>query len=553
MHYLFLLLTFAFSLDGHARVMTSYIAVQSVSECGLVATNDRRWTRLDADSIKPKGRYCLRVPVERPRTTLLLPTLKVSMLGAYHLYWNGRYLASNGIPADTETGERPGRLGSLHPLLPPHEVRDSNTLLISVSTQHLTPRVGRLLHDVRIDDYQALVRQPLFESLPLVASSGAMVLMALYMLMVHALERTRVSHLVFSLLCGLLALMLVTELWRDLFSYPYDRHVVRIRAILALSFAIALLLPCYYVLFYQRRVRPSLGAAGAIILVASAQGFDSYGLGCFAMLMLGIAASLLICISAWRARLPFSGINLMALSALAFPVLVNPETYTDRALFLMFPVLAIALLLTLSLEHHQQRRHALRAVRLEVDLLRQSLQPHFLMNSLTMVMEWIEQNPPKAIGFIDALADEFRQLNACADKRLIPLSMELQLCRSYLAMMGYRKGRSFNLDSRGVDPSLPVPPAMLHTLVENAFSHNRLDFNATFTLTQYQLPDAIMLRFDCPYDGDAHHDGGGLGLAYIRARLDDAFGRHWKVHHHCGGDVWRTEITIASKEPACAS
>ncbi|MES2321582.1 MAG: histidine kinase [Pseudomonadota bacterium] len=542
----FLLFLFAclFSLDASAAQFVP-------GDCTNVAGNDPRWAQLQNGSLKASGRYCVQVALARPALASAQPALKVSLLGAYQLYWNGRYLGSNGQPADDAASERPGVLGSLHPLLPPHEINDRNVLRISVSTHHANPRMQRLLHDVAIGDYAGMIRRPLLDSLPLVAACGVMLLMALYMAIAFLLDRARRAQLLFAFLCGAFALMLVTELWKELIGYTYDLHVVRLRAILVLSFAIAILLPCYYAMFYQRPVRPALLGGGAVVLAVAGFAIDSYDLGSLVMLLLGVVASLAIGIAAWRARQPYSGINLAALAVLACPVVLDPLTFADRSLYLMFPLLALGLLLTLSLEQRQHRRHALHAVRLENELLRRSLQPHFLMNSLTMVMEWIEQQPSKAVLFIEALADEFRQLNACADKKLIPLSEELALCRSHLAIMGYRKGRRYILDAP--DSKLRIPPALLHTLIENAFSHNKLDADATFSLTQHHLPEGLMLRFDCPYDGGKLHQGGGMGLAYVRAHLEDTFGRRWTLRQEQVQHVWRTEITIPATEAGCAS
>lgn len=546
----FLIFLLACFLSSGASA-AQFVAVASIDDCTGVADKDPRWADVQSGSLKASGRYCIQVPLERPAQAIAHPALKVSLLGAYHLQWNGRYLASNGKPADAAASEQPGTLGSLHLLPPPHEIRDRNVLRMSVSTHHANPRMLRLLHEVSIGEYAGMVRQPLLDSLPLVAACGVMLLMALYMAMVYLLERARRAHLLFALLCGAFALMLVTELWKDLIGYGYDLHVVRLRAILVLSFTIAVLLPCYYTVFYQRPVRAALLGSGVLVLAVAGLAIDSYDLGALVMLLLGLAASLAIGIAAWRARQPYSGINLAALALLACSIVLDPATFADRSLYLMFPMLALSLLLTLALEQRQHRRRALHAIGLENELLRRSLQPHFLMNSLTMVMEWIEQHPPKAIQFIEALADEFRQLNACASKQLVPLSEELALCRSHLAIMGYRKGRQYVLDAPETD--MGIPPALLHTLIENAFSHNRLDADAAFALTLHELSDGLMLRFDCPYDGGKLHKGGGMGLTYVRARLDDVFERRWSLRQEQVRDVWRTEITMPATEAACAS
>src|SRR3546814_6783665 len=71
---------------------------------------------------------------------------------------------------------------------------------------------------------------------------------------------------------------------------------------------------------------------------------------------------------------------------------------------------------------------------------------------------------------VDALADEFRTLVDVSGRALIPLEDELALCRAHLEVMGFRKDQAFVLDAR-LDPDSPaVPPAVLHTLIETAFT-----------------------------------------------------------------------------------
>jgi hypothetical protein len=338
--------------------------------------------------------------------------------------------------------------------------------------------------------------------------------------------------------------LLVAEVWKELIGYNYDLHIVRLRLILALSCCIALALPCFYAAFYQLHTQPIKLAIGATAIAIAALIIDSYDLAGLMVLVMGMLASLAINVVALRRRLPFSRVNLLVLAVMNGAMLLEPATFADRWLFLMFPLLALALLLALSLEHRTQSQQAMRAIQLENDLLRRNLQPHFLMNSLTMVMEWIEQSPPKALLFIEALAAEFRQLSRCADQRLVSVADELQLCRSHLDIMGYRKERSYALDAEGVEPTLQVPPALLHTLLENAFSHNKLDYDARFSLSQEVQGKHVLLRFECPHDGRQRHTGTGMGLAYLRARLADAYGKHWSMQQQADGAIWRTSIQI---------
>src|SRR3546814_13160437 len=90
---------------------------------------------------------------------------------------------------------------------------------------------------------------------------------------------------------------------------------------------------------------------------------------------------------------------------------------------------------------------------------------------LTALAGWIEESPHTAVRMVDALADEFRTLVDVSGRALIPLEDELALCRAHLEVMGFRRDQAFVLDARLDPDSQAVPPAVLHTLIENAFTH----------------------------------------------------------------------------------
>ena len=107
-----------------------------------------------------------------------------------------------------------------------------------------------------------------------------------------------------------------------------------------------------------------------------------------------------------------------------------------------------------------------------MELIKKHIQPHFLMNSLTALEELIEQSPHQAIDFIQKLSELFKQVHNLIDKRLISLSDELKYCQAYIDILNYRNGSNIALTIEGNSTSVRLPPGILLTLIENAFSHN---------------------------------------------------------------------------------
>jgi LytS/YehU family sensor histidine kinase len=191
----------------------------------------------------------------------------------------------------------------------------------------------------------------------------------------------------------------------------------------------------------------------------------------------------------------------------------------------------------------------LKSARLEIELLKRHIQPHFLMNTLTALSEWIEEAPSGAASMIHALADEFKTLSEVSNKSLIPMKDELRLCSSHLEIMSRRKGCQFVLQSDGVDPECLIPPAVIHTLVENAITHSRaLNPEVVLKLRAENRNGRTKYVFEAPTGriSKSEENKSGTGFRYIRARLQESYGSNWEFNSAQAENLWITEISIPS-------
>jgi LytS/YehU family sensor histidine kinase len=216
-------------------------------------------------------------------------------------------------------------------------------------------------------------------------------------------------------------------------------------------------------------------------------------------------------------------------------------------------LLLIACLLTsLSLQIRAMKtvyeQATLNASKLEIALLKKNIQPHFLMNTLTSVIECLEFAPDQAIKFIMALAEEFELICQVSDKQLIAITDEIRLCQYHLDIMGLQKQISYSLELVNIDHTEQVPPGLFHTLVENGITHNvyrrphvsfRLAMESTETGRRYTLltPKADRVSNKKP--------GTGLGNKYIQMRLDESYPGCWRLEQTDSPHGWLTTIDIA--------
>ena len=115
--------------------------------------------------------------------------------------------------------------------------------------------------------------------------------------------------------------------------------------------------------------------------------------------------------------------------------------------------------------------------------------------------------------------------------------------------MSYRKDQKYVLNIKDIDLSQKIPPAILHTLIENSLTHNRYTSDTTiFNLQQINnLEDnTIELQLSTPISQNGHNKivGTGTGLKYIRSRLTESFQDRWHFEEQALGDFWISKVRI---------
>ena len=191
-----------------------------------------------------------------------------------------------------------------------------------------------------------------------------------------------------------------------------------------------------------------------------------------------------------------------------------------------------------------------RSQRLEAELLKKSIQPHFIMNTLLSIKSFLGRDSSKAEKLIEALAEEFRLINRISAALEIPLNEELHLCRLHLELMGYRRAAQYTLICHGDCRDFFIPPMILHTLIENGLTH------------AFKPRENGVFRFSCKKEKRQtvyrlENDGSGLagmmreeeakieegmGMKYVRARLNEAYPGKWRLDYGVSHGRWFVQI-----------
>ena len=165
-----------------------------------------------------------------------------------------------------------------------------------------------------------------------------------------------------------------------------------------------------------------------------------------------------------------------------------------------------------------------RLLEAQMATLQAQIEPHFLFNTLALIGQLIETDPPQAakihMNLIEYLRATLPQMRASGGGTL---GRQVQLSRSYLAIMQARmKERlAVNFDIPANLEHAPFPPMMLQTLIENAIKHGlepkieggRIDISARL--------DGGVMQVNVRDNGAGFnmHADEGVGLANIRERL----------------------------------
>ena len=179
--------------------------------------------------------------------------------------------------------------------------------------------------------------------------------------------------------------------------------------------------------------------------------------------------------------------------------------------------------------------------------LQAQVEPHFLYNTLANVQALTEVDPPAANQMVGHLIQYLRAALPKMRENTSTVGQEVERVRAYLNILKMRMGDrlEFGIDVAEDLLTVPFPPMMLPSLVENAIKHGlepqreggRIDvvvarmFTADGDRIRLQVKDTGHGLFDAPVQA-----GGGVGLSNLRERLAALYGD--KAH-----------FTIESNEP----
>ncbi len=520
---------------------------------------EKNWNDQDWRKGKPfmnDGRvFWFRTPIEilKAPESLHPYGIQLHVYGEYEVFWDGVLIGKNGNPGQEAVFGPEGKLWTTHSIPTKLTEQGDHLLAIRVSLHYFGDHAG--LWEVDIDYYDDLLTDRLIETSYMHIFAGAFLIASFYFLFLYLSNKKEYPMLIFSISCFLFFILILAEFIKTNISIHYSLHVIRLETIGALMFGISFLIPLYFSMQfpYPKRKLMLIIYAGVLLFIFLIKHHYFHFTSRNMALSMWIFSFGIVVFGVYK---KVRGARLVLLTLLV-SVGLSFVTSFDKSLFAGFGLILLSMMYLLSLGIREQRlayeNSLVQSTRLRLQLLKKNIQPHFLMNTLTSLIDWVEEAPKKGVLFIEALAKEFDLFNQIENQTLIPITQEIALCRTHLEIMEYRKEINYTWEEEGIDPEQKIPPGILHTLLENGITHslpledNSVRFKLLFESTS-DFKCYTFLTFATSVRQRTDSVEEGTGLKYIKARLTESYDTKWELSSEPVDHGWKNVIKIYSRE-----
>lgn len=192
-----------------------------------------------------------------------------------------------------------------------------------------------------------------------------------------------------------------------------------------------------------------------------------------------------------------------------------------HSIFLFIAVLLFSLIIRIVNRWKQTEKQRLLA---ELSNLKAQINPHFLFNALNSIYALSLEKSDQAPNAVICLSGMMRYVIYEAGKEWVPLEMEMNYLRDYIALQQMRFGHTVSLTFTvtGAVQGKHIAPLILIPFVENAFKHGvNPEEDSIIRIAVTIEENALSLQVFNHKVHVKHYEanGGGIGLDNTRKRL----------------------------------
>lgn len=212
--------------------------------------------------------------------------------------------------------------------------------------------------------------------------------------------------------------------------------------------------------FILMSIAAGCGIAAAICRPA----FRKYGTAARVVIegMMAVAAAVVLVIAV---NLPFIPDMAGYIGSVTFWKSVAISTFIN-----IFIMAAVGFLLQDSISSRLQKENAI----LQYRQLKSQVNPHFLFNSLNVLISLINKNPDLAVTYTKKLSSVYRYVLTRDGQDTVRVREETEFMDNYIDILNTRfsEGLHVSSDIQASDMDRRIPPMSLQLLIENAVKHN---------------------------------------------------------------------------------
>ncbi len=187
-------------------------------------------------------------------------------------------------------------------------------------------------------------------------------------------------------------------------------------------------------------------------------------------------------------------------------------------------------------------------LRVKYQQLRAQVNPHFLFNSLNILISLINSNPHKATEFTKQLASIYRYLLSNDKQDVVVFSDELKFTRQYAKILNIRYGDGIKINIPDVTDvailGMRIVPTALQILIENAVKHNIISTTSPLTINLVIDDNCVTVTNNlAPRPIPA--DSTGIGLKGLKEKYKIIANRDIKISGNDG--IFSVSIPLISR------
>lgn len=157
----------------------------------------------------------------------------------------------------------------------------------------------------------------------------------------------------------------------------------------------------------------------------------------------------------------------------------------------------ILILVSISIILQKKKRNLqLKRQQARLDALKLQIDPHFIFNNLSILLDLVETGDKVAPNYVKSLSKVYRYIVSNVDKNLSSVEDELACLNNYIFLLKIRFYNAIQVDIQ-LDDTIKgrqIPPIALQMLLENAIKHNQASEEAPLFIRVYSEGNKLVVE-----------------------------------------------------------